>query len=768
MNELLNTVFGLEGLGFGTPGAFFTFERPLPAWAWALLAIATVAFGVWTYRLLPGGPARRATLGVLRGALIALLALLAAGPSLRLDQTRTERDNVYVLVDRSASMRVPDAPNGGRRGDQARDLLKAASPALNERGAESDITYWAFGSQATRLPDPAILTDGSDSDDQAAGDPATRLGAALQTVLDDARGGPIGGVVLLTDGRSTDRIPPEVLRRMETDRIPVIAVPLGSPEPVRSVSVERVESPGVAFLRDSVPIRARIEWSGQQGQDAKAQLIDRTTGRVLDEATIQSEPDETAATVTLNLKPEDSGVMDLEVRLAGLEGRSDLDIDPADNAKRVRLEVIDRPVRVLYVDGSPRWEHRFVKNILLREPSIEASILLLASGRQYIQEGDTLIARLPVSPEEWDEFDVVILGDLSGELFGAEQLAQLTEHIAQRGAGVLWMAGPGATPSSWLDTPASPLLPVSGNNLRSWAEPVTAIATPEADRLGVLRTSDDGQGWNPRLTDPSAGWTRLQWALDLEPGSLKPGASVLANARGIESNEERPLVVTMRYGAGRTALVGTDEIWRWRYGRGETIPERFWLPIIRMLARGRVEAALGAGVLRVRPEQPRPGTPALIELEVFDQDAIDRLPERVSAEVVRADGRRETIELRGEGSTRTGEWITETPGTLRVELADAPVELGAIETTFQVIERGDERANLDTDHGSLRALTESTGGRMIAPPEIATLTDWIPNRSRVHSGAPIIETLWDRWVILITLLGLFAIEWVARRLLRLA
>lgn len=763
MNQLLNTLFGLDGLGFGTPDAVLAFERPLPAWAWVTLALAALALGVWTYRNLPGGPARRAALGVLRGVIIAALALLAAGPSLRLDQTRTERDTVHVLVDRSASMGVPDAPGGQRRSVQAADTLSAALPVLTERAERSDIAYWTFGSQPLQRTEPPVPSDNADPED-----PATRLGLALSAAIDASRGAPIGGIVLFTDGRSTDTVPPAVLRRLESDRIPVFPVPIGSPEPVRSVSIDRVEAPGVAFFRDNVPVRARVEWSGQAPENLRAQLIDRTTARVLDETTVVTSDEQSGAWATLNLRPEVPGTLDLEVRLVGLENNQSLDIDDADNAQSATMEVIDRPIRVLYVDGSPRWEHRFVKNLLIREPSIDASILLLASGRQYIQEGDTLIARLPVSPEDWDEFDVVILGDLSGELFGDEQLAQLTEHIAQRGAGVLWMAGPGATPASWVDTPAAALLPVTNTAITSRPEPVTALATEEADRLGVLRTNDDGTAWNPRLTDPAAGWTRLQWALDLTQGTLKPGVSVLANARGVSSAEERPLIVSMRYGSGRTALVGTDEIWRYRYGRGETVPERVWLPLIRMLARGRVEAALGAGVVRVRPEQPTPGSPALIELELFDQDAIDRLPARVNADIVRADGRRDAIELRGEGSSRTAEWIPDTPGPYRIEINDGPPELGVLETSARVVEPGDERADLNTDHERLAALAQLTGGRVVDPADIARLGEWIPNRARVHAGTPIVETLWDRWVVLITLLALFTLEWVARRLMRLA
>lgn len=758
MNDLLNRLFGLgDGIGFGTADAELVFERPMPAWAWAMLAVACIGLAWWTYRRLPGPGWARAGLGLLRGGLITLLALAAAGPNLRLEPMRTERDRVFVLVDRSASLGVADAPGGVSRSEQADAVLERMAPALATLAERSDIAFLSFGSDARQV-DASALGD--------AQQPATRLGAGVHAALESARGAPIGGVVIVTDGRSTDTLSPATMRRLEGERVPVFAVPLGSPDPVRAVGVERGESAGVAFARDAVPVRARVSWSGLAPEGLRAQLVDRATGAVLDETPVEPGTDESDAVwVALTVTPERAGTLDLEVRLAGVTADTNAD----DNAVRTPLEVVDRPIRVLYIDGHPRWEHRYLKNLLLREDSINASVLLLASGRSYAQEGDTLIPRLPVSPEEWAEYDVVILGDVPGELFGGEQLAQLAEHVALRGAGLLWLGGPGATPQTWFETPAADLLPVRPGTLALWAEPVTMRATDEAGRLGVLRTADDGKAWNDRLTDPSAGWTRLRWAQRLEPAALKPGVSVLGEAVGVESGTVSPVVVTMRYGAGRTALVGTDEIWRWRYGRGETVPERFWVPLVRMLARGRVAAALGPGTLTVTPEQPEPGVPTMIELEVFDQGAIDRLPERVQARVVRADGRETVITLRGEGASRSGVWTPDAPGSVRVELgAGAPGELAALTANAVVTESGDERRNLDADHNLLAELAEATGGRVVAPDDAGRLAEWVPNRSRVHAGTPVIETLWDRWIVLASVLALCTIEWVARRVMRLA
>ncbi|MCC5823829.1 MAG: VWA domain-containing protein [Phycisphaerales bacterium] len=760
MNTWLNRIFGLDGLGFGTPDAELVLERPLPEWVWALLIVAALLLAWWTYRGLPGPKAGRAAMGFLRGVIIVILVLLAAGPQLRLEQMRTEADRVFVLVDRSASMQVPDGPGAITRDAQALAAVERAEPALLALGERSEVVRMAFGSSTRAVGDEGF---------GPADEPATLIGDALGVALDAARGGPIGGIVLLTDGRSTDPIPASVRRRLESERVPVFPVPLGSPDPVRSAGIDQTESPGVAFADDTVPVRARVVWSGGVPEGARVQLVDRSTGEVLDETALEGiEGDEAdgsgSAWVTMTTTPRAAGPRDLEARLVGVAD----DIDPDDNTARVPLEVVDRPIRVLYVDGHPRWEHRYVKNLLIRERSIDSTVLLLASGRRYTQEGDTLIARLPVSSEEWAEFDVVILGDLSPDLFGTEQLVQLTEHVAQRGAGVLWMGGPGSTPRAWFDSPAGDLLPMRAGSVRVWNEPVTLRAVPEADRLGVLRTDEQGAGWDERLTNPGAGWTVLRWAQRLSPEGLKPGALVLAEAAGVDSGSSAPVVVTMRFGSGRSAFVGTDEIWRWRYGRGETLPERFWIPLVRMLARGRVAGALGPGLLTVTPDRPEPGTPSLIELEVFDQSVIDRLPERVTVRVVRADGREASVTLRGEGSTRSGVWTPDTPGAVRVEMGPGLPELMGLAAEAAVIEPGDERRNLNTDHELLEELARRTGGRLVAWDQTERLAEWVPNRARVHAGAPIIETLWDRWVVLLGLLALLTLEWVGRRLARLA
>src|SRR5690606_14712272 len=122
--------------------------------------------------------------------------------------------------------------------------------------------------------------------------------------------------------------------------------------------------------------------------------------------------------------------------------------------------------------------------------------------------------------------------------------------------------------------------------------------------------------------------------------TLKPTAEVLAEA--VSSREptdagpaRSPLVIAMRFGAGRTLYVGTDEIWRWRYGRGEFYPERFWLQMMRMLGRESLSRAGKPALVEVLPRRAEVDQPIRIAVTLLDQSLVDAAPASLRVRVVR-------------------------------------------------------------------------------------------------------------------------------------
>ena len=776
MNDFLNSVFGLGGMGFGDAGAVLTFARPMPAWAWALVVGLLFGLAWLSYWRLEGRTGVRAGLAAVRGLLLVLLVVLVCGPELRRENERTEEDWLVVLVDRSGSMELPDAGGAGRRETrdaEARAAIADSAEVFDRIGAEKRVLWLGF--------DAGVFDVERDALSAPAGR-TTAIGASLRGALDRVAGRPVSGVLMLSDGRSMDRPDRGVLRMLERRRVPVFSVALGSAEPIADVAVRRVQAPSVVFAEDVLTAQVELERRGGAGADGGGvELVDLDTGEVLDRRDVGFDGDG-RATVTMSAKLGAAGKRRLAVRTVG--GVEDLIAE--NNAVEFGVELVDRPLRVLYVDGYPRWENRYLKSLLLRERSVTSSALLLAASKRYQQEGDVEVVSLPQSVEEWAEFDVVVIGDLRPELIGERALAELREHIAVRGAGLVWLGGEGATPTAWRGSALEDLLPMSLASERAvtvFGEPVTMTRTAQAAALGLFGLELAGEfgatepGWPEILSDPATGWSRLWWAQRISAEAVKPGAVRLASltpvsAWGNAGGESWPGVLMMRFGAGTSVYVATDEIWRWRYGRGEDLSERFWVPLMRQLGRASLVRGDRAVLLTATPEDATVGQGVRVVLELLDQSLIDARPSGIGVEVEAVDGSTERVELSvdpdGRGRFFGGVWTPSEPGRFVVRVREPQVGSVDEERVVRVRWPDDESRRPETDHGLLAELSAATGGKVLEAGSLGELEELLPNREVKIAGEPELATLWDRPVVLILILLLVGVEWLVRRLVRLA
>lgn len=779
MNELLNQAFGLSGLGFGDDAAVLTFARPLAAWMWVLAVFGLFGLSWLSYWRLEGGLKIRLGLSFVRGLLLMLLLVVVCGPELRQENERTEKDWLVVMVDRSGSMLLPDGGEAGQRETreaQMQRLLEVESAVLDRISKDKQVLWLGFDSGVFGI------------DRGEMGEPegrTTALGVSLREGLERVAGRPVSGVLILSDGRSLDEPDRAVMRMLDRQRIPVFSVGLGSEEPIGDVAVRRVQTPGVVFAGDVLMAQVEIERRGsERGEAGEVELVDLDTGEVLDTGPLEF-GEGGRATLTMSSTVGEAGKRRLAIRV--LPAGEDLIAE--NNEVEFAVELVDRPLRVLYVDGYPRWEHRYLKSLLLREGSVRSSSLLIAAGRRFEQEGDVEIASLPESVEEWAAFDVVILGDLRPELIGDRALSQLREHISDRGAGLIWIGGAGAMPWAWRGSALEDLLPMTLEHERSvtrFDEPVTMTRTDAAASLGLLgleRAGESGAvgpGWPRLLSDPATGWSRLWGAQRIDIESVKPGAVMLASLtpeslwrpNGGDEVAGWPGVLMMRYGAGTSVYVATDETWRWRYGRGEDLSERFWVPLVRQLGRASLARGDREAVLTVTPEEATVGQGVRIVLELLDQSLIDARASGVEVEVVSGDGETVKIGLAvdpdGRGRYFNGVWTPAHAGRFVVRVNDALMGRLAGERSIRVGWPDDESRRPETDHGLLARLGAATGGRLLEASGFAEIESFLPNREVTITGEPTRVTLWDRPIIFTVLMLLVGVEWLWRRLVRLA
>lgn len=790
---LLSRAFALRELGFGQEGVSLGFDRPLPAWGWTLVVAACALLGWWGYRRLEGPGAARGALAGVRALTLLLLVMLACGPRLERTNERLEPDWLLVLVDRSVSMRVADAPLalGGAtratRDAQARAILERHAPMFADLAEDREVVWLGFDAAAFDLRSGQSGAEDSDAGPptlQAPDGRRTALGAALDRALARAAAHPLSAVLVLSDGRSIDEPSAAALRRLVGERVPVHVAPLGSPEAASDVAVVRAVAPEAAFARDQVPVSVRLDRRGPaSGSAGTLRLEDRRSGEVLDQARLDAADarwQEGEADLTLVAEGLEAGESEWVVRFVP----DAPDLLPENDSATLRVRVVDRPLRVLMIDGTPRWERRYLTSMLLREPSVRSSSLLLAARRSFIEEGNVTIGFPPTSDEEWAEYDVVIIGDVRAGLFSTEQLDQLREHVASRGAGLLWIGGMAHTPASWRGTPLEDLLPFrqdQGAGLASTSDPVVIDRTASGERLGVLRLDEALDDWPGYLSDPATGWNRLWWSQRIDEAALKPTAEVLARFMATETSAPpAPAVLTMPYGAGRVVYVATDEIWRYRYGRGEPLFERFYLPLVRMQARGRLARTGAEAALSISPRPALVERPARIEVRLLDQSLVDRRLPAVRVQVrpigqgaQGAAPQSLTLGIEDTGARRAlsqgyaGNWLPTEPGTYEV-LVDEPLlaPLG-LRQEIEVVADSNELRDPMADHALLASLAERTGGRVLDIETMGELPGVLPRREVVLVGQPQTEPLWDRPIVLVVLLVLLAGEWVGRRLIRL-
>lgn len=792
----IDRLLGLTGVSWADPRAALGWRWPLPLWAWVAVFLVAGAISWWSYRKLLGALWARVILAVLRAMVVIAIAALLVGPMLVIAREQIESDWLLVLVDRSASMTIRDMPGPGDAPltrAQALDAALRQHPALftpEGAGNERRVLWLGFGQGTFEIDSPAPLTPGSSiaTDAPAPDGSATMIRTAIDQALQRAAGHPIAGIVLMTDGRTAQATDGDFVRRLRQQAVSVFTVPLGQPGSTIDIAVAQTESPDRAFIRDAVPVTV---WLDRTPADATidpsrvlVKLIDKATGKTLDQRPASDA--ELREPIRLSTQPTVAGTVTwrVEVTLDDASAAS-RELVMENNSREFALELIDRPLGVLYVEGYPRWEYRYLKNMLIREDSVKSSMLLLSADRAFAQEGQLPIARLPMSPEELRPYDVIILGDVPPGYLTTEQMALFRDHVALRGAGLFWIGGGNDTPRSYDGTPLAPLLPMRNpaavTRLDPALGPVVFTPSPAAAALGVMRLrsaqpgTDDNEALWPRDLSP------LFWMQDIGP--LRRGAEILATAT--VGNRTLPVIVRQRYGAGQSLYIATDDTWRWRYGRGELYYEQFWIQLVRMLGRSRLENSDRRATLSVSSRRVDVDQPVVVELRLTDELLARRSLPQVSIAITPTDAPAGTtaaeritlLPVAPAGAAATVEgftgdalfralWKPTIPGRFTLQISEAALADVELAQNLEVLRPDDELRRPSPDHDRLAALAKETGGAVVPLDQLADLPALIPNRA-VRTPDDIRQPLWNSYAALIAVVLLLTLEWVGRKLIRL-
>ncbi len=746
----------------------------LGAWPkWVLvLAILLAAAGLALLirsRMAQAAPALRSwrawVIWGLQTLLAAMVLVLLWQPAITVAQLKPQQNIIAVLVDDSRSMAISE--DGSTRQAQAVNALQSGVlDSLNR----------SFQTRLYRVDDVPARID-SLKDLQASA-PSTRIGDSLKQLSEETSDLPIGAVVLLSDGDdNTGGISADAISALRARHIPVHTVGFGRERAAHDVELDDVVIAPRALADSRIAAKVTLHQRGYAGSKINLTVSDASTGqaKLLAGRTVTLGADGNLQTETLMFNIGGAGAKTLHINAAPLQGEE----NTANNLLTRAVNVGSESRRILYMEGEPRWEYKFIRQAEEDDRMVHIVSIDRTSEnkiyRQGIADPKELAEGFPSRAEDLFAYQALIIGSVEAGYFTPNQQELIREFVDRRGGGLLFLGGQFAlADGGWNASKLIDLMPTTlpgeAATFHREADPRngTTHTTVELEKAGVDNIIT-------RLVDDpvanAARWKTLPYLMDYEdPGTPKPGAAVLANMITPEGRK-LPLLTTQNFGRGRTAIMATGGSWRWQMSSplGDTAHDLFWQQLLRWLVSdtpGHVAASVPAQMLfdngtlnltaDVRDAQYNPAPDAKVEAHILGPSGVSALVEMTP--VPDSPGQFQA----GWSAPKTGSYLTEVTAQRADPSTGTVKELGRDVLTFQRMDGVAENFHTEQNRELLERIATQTGGQYWKPADLGKLAASIPFS---EAGVTMRETrdLWDLPLVFLVLVLLRFSEWWLRR-----
>ncbi|HJT32238.1 MAG TPA: hypothetical protein VJ783_09365 [Pirellulales bacterium] len=690
----------------------------------------------------------RRSIGLLeavRLALVIVIAILFNQPEVVEQYRPEEKPTVVVLYDASRSMETRDVV----------DPRHPTTPPRTRREAIADLTTPAAWQSLDERMDVIV---------QPFAEPREGHGTDLNAPLIEAleKHATLRGVVLISDGDWNEGDPPaEAATRLRLKNVPVFAVAVGSPTRLPDVELVSLDLPQSGATGKSVRVPFTIISSLARDHTATVKLRSDDGDELTKEVRV-------AAMSRTNdwmfWKPASAKTYEVTVEIAPHPDELILD----NNRLSSRINIEDERLRVLIVESYPRWEYRYLRNALSRDPSVKLSSLLFHPGLSKVGGGNKdYIQQFPNRLEELQEFDVVFLGDVGledGQLT-VEQCRLLKGLVEQQSSGLVFLPGWQGRQLSLLDTELSELYPVVLDTAQpgGWGTRTPDhFELTEKGRQSLLTKLADTQDENAAVWEDLPGF---QWYAAVE--RAKAVADVLCVHKDAANEYGRiPLLATRTYGLGKVLFMGTDGAWRWRKGVEDKYHYRFWGQVVRWMAYHRHAHVSEQETVRMYPDPDSPSIRNTVTLyaNIMSPGGEPVQNDDVTARITAPSGKAETVQFipgGDEWGLYSAQFTPTEPGEHLVALRGRR-SAASLDTSFSVQGGAIERVGHPPRIDVLEEIARVTQGKLVQVGELDTVLRTIAS---LPEPAPDVRRLqlWSSpWMAgcLVTLLGVF---WVCRK-----
>ncbi|MCG8651677.1 MAG: VWA domain-containing protein [Pirellulales bacterium] len=533
-------------------------------------------------------------LPALRASAVVMVLLILAGPVWHQRRVVGTLGQVVFAVDVSQSMSNTDSGTFDSQPDRlSRALRLLIGDGLNAGWVEQlrsshavDVIAFSAGDaqmvwssgEDEEVPNSIELTaDGQRTDLSTS--LATMLASLSRSTSQPASDQPRqAAIVLLSDGRDNlGPSPVDVAADLKSVGAEVHTIGMGSEDEPADAGIIKVERPESVASDGTLSGNLLLKQYGMSDQDLNVRI--EMSNHVIWQKTVRGGSEgQQLVRFEIDVEPvlelmggevprgvrRSTMVMDLRavVEPAGEEASSE------NNTMPFRVAASMRDGRLLILDGSSRWETRYIRNLFERDPAWQVDTLLFGAGTDMpkVERGDKP-GQFPDSLEAIGRYDAIVLGEVPPEQIGESDVYFLQEFVT-RGGGLIVVDGRydrvRKLAQKWLPE----LIPVEYLN----GEPPMPVRSIRPSRMGLDHPVMNFWGDKEKLAEF---WERLvppSFALRIK---AQQGAEVWADAVS-SSGHESPWIVTRLYGAGRVFYLSTDQTWRWRYKVADRFHARFW------------------------------------------------------------------------------------------------------------------------------------------------------------------------------------------------
>jgi hypothetical protein len=561
-------------------------------------------------------------LETLRFLLVTMLIFTLLRPEFVQRLERNVAPEIAVLVDASDSMKTRDLTLSNTVVSRAQWLQ-----------AQRNRKFWLPLEAKAKV----VVEDFARPSTNANAINGTDLNSALEAALQRFKN--LKAVLLLTDGDwNLGKSPLGTATRYREENIPIFTVGVGRETPMPDLILENVSMPAYGLLGEDIAVPFKVTSHLPREVKTTVSLYDAQGEAARREITIPPNGEvEDAILWTPRAGGEISGAVKLPV---------ERDESIAENNERAfHISIRQEKLKVLVVDSLPRWEYRYLRNALARDPGVDMHCLLFhpeigpGDGPDYIQA-------FPATKEALAPYDVIFLGDVGigqNELKEEDALA-LKGLVEQQASGLVFVPGRRGREATFTNSALADLYPVvldpskpQGVGLENEAQ---LVLTSEGKRHWLTRFDTD-ENRNDEL------WKQLPgffWSAAVEKS--RPGSEVLAVHSSLRNDFGRvPLLVTRSAGAGKVLFLGTDSAWRWRRGVEDKFHYRFWGQVVRWMAHQRHLSEKEGIRLSYSPEAPQAGDPIYLQSTVMDESGFPIENGTVTGKVTSPSGRVERLEF---------------------------------------------------------------------------------------------------------------------------